>query len=128
MFLSNFTLKIHCLQCNGIIGYYRYCKPDILRTFLLEESYWSCVFSTEHWLNRELKFLFTSWRNSNFLQAFTVKQICLNSQIDRPLSIRILYNQIFLYELFGLTFYLNVLLCKRLLSVTDYLILEIIQS
>ncbi len=128
MFLTNLTLQIHRLQCHWVVGNYWNCIPNILRTLLLEKCNTASVFSTKHRLHNKLEFLFTSWRNCQFLYTLAIKKVSLNSKINRSLLIGIFDNNLFLDDLLGLAFDFNMLLCEWLLSISNDLILEVIKS
>lgn len=60
--------------------------------------------------------------------AFAVEKISFYSQCDRLFLVGIFDYYVFFYYLFGFAFDLDVFLGKRLFSIADDLILEMVQS
>lgn len=128
VFLPNFTLQVHCFEGYWVVGDNGDSVPDILGAFLLCEGNAASILSTQHWLHYKLKLLLASGGNGELLRALAIEQVSLHLQVDWSLLVRIFHNDFLLDYLLGLASYLDVLLSKRFFSVSDDLVLEVVEG
>ena len=107
---SDLALDIKCFKCHRVVGDNGNSVPNILRSIFFKKVNTTSILSTQHRLHSKLKLFFPSRWDRQFFITLAIKDISFHSKINRFLTIWIFNYYLFLYDLFSLAFYLDMLL------------------